>query len=40
MAVAPTAHLGEDRFLRLAQNFGFVRQTIAKTRDAAQGNYF
>jgi hypothetical protein len=40
VAVAPPAHLGEDRFLRLAQNLGLIRQTIAKPRDTAQGNYF
>jgi hypothetical protein len=38
MAVAPTAHLGEDRFLRLSQHLGLVRQTVAKPWDTAQAN--
>jgi len=40
MAIAPAAHLREDRFLRLSQNLGLVRQTVAKPWDAAQRNYF
>jgi hypothetical protein len=39
VAIAPPAHLAEDRFLRLSQHLGLVRQTVAEPWDAAQGNY-
>jgi hypothetical protein len=39
MAVTPPAHLREDRFLRLSQDLGLVRQAVAKPRDASEVNY-
>jgi hypothetical protein len=39
VAVAPSAHLGKDRFLCLSQHLGLVRQAVAKPWDAAQVDY-